>query len=223
MSEHETPDQTGGGQRTVGDAWNRVGIYMETMQATWDRLAKRNFDLWKEVAGSVRDGRVTADTFAANTAKAMIVAQETMEDVWLTLVEPPQREVYVQVLPTAFLLFDEISTDQGDVRYTAQDPVHVPVRQQRDNLPATAELTLSGNPTGSEAGAAATAALTARLRVTLMPGTRIYLLETITPAKPVPLVPGNYDGLIYLTKPTLPLANLRIVVGEPAPVVDDQK
>lgn len=223
MSEYETADRPDGAPRSVGDAWNRVGIYMETVQATWDRLAKRNFDFWKDVAGSVRDGRVTADTFAANTAKAMTLAQETMEDVWLTLVEPPQREVYVQVLPTAFLFFDKISTDQEEVSYTAQDPVHIPVKQQRDDLPESAELTLNGNPTMPDADpAAAINALTERLQVTRIPGTRTYLLETITPAKAGRLVPGTYDGLIYLTKPTLPLANLRIVVEGPPPVVDDR-
>lgn len=223
MNEYETADRSGAAPRSVGDAWNRVGSYMETVQATWDRLAKRNFEFWKDVAGSLQEGRVTADTFAANTAKAMVVAQETMEDVWLTLVEPPQREVYVQVLPTAFLFFDKISTDHGGVSYTAQDPVHIPVKHQRDDLPDTAELTLTGNPTTNDADpAAAIAALTQRLRVTRIPRARTYLLETITPAEPDDLVPGTYDGLIYLIKPTLPLANLRIVVEGPPPVVDDR-
>jgi hypothetical protein len=34
-----------------------------------------------------------------------------------------------------------------------------------------------------------------------------------------PLVPGTYDGLIYLIKPSLPLANLRIIVDGPPPEV----
>jgi hypothetical protein len=216
----ETPDQqpspTG-----ADEAWNRVGVYMETAQAVWDRLAKRNFDFWKQVAGSVQDGKVTADTLAANTARAMSVTQETMEDLWLTLVEPPQREVFVQVLPTAFLFFDKVEAG-GTVSYSAQDPVHIPVKQQRDDLPEKAELTLSGNPTRHADATAAIAALTDRLQVVRVPGARSYLLETITPADVGPLVPGTYDGLIYLTKPTLPLANLRVVVEGPPPVVDDR-
>lgn len=205
----------------VDDAWNRVGVYMETAQATWDRLAKRNFDFWKEVAGSLQDGKVTADTFAANTARAMSVAQETMEDLWFTLVEPPQREVFVQVLPTAFLFFDKVESG-GEPVYTAQDPVHIPVSQSREGLPDTAELTLSGNPSRGADAATAIQALTRRLQVRRVPGARSYLLETVTPADVGPLVPGTYDGLIYLTKPTLPLANLRVVVEGPPPVVDDR-
>jgi len=217
----ETADQRAGQQAGVDDAWNRVGVYMETAQATWDRLAKRNFDFWKDVAGSVQGGRVTADTFAANTARAMSVAQQTMEDLWLTLVEPPQREVFVQVLPTAFLFFDKVEAGETAV-YTAQDPVHIPVKQQREDLPAAAELTLSGNPSSEADATAAIKALTDRLRVVRVPDARSYLLETITPAEVGPLVPGTYDGLIYLTKPTLPLANLRVVVEGPPPVVDDR-
>jgi hypothetical protein len=222
MSENTTPDQPGEQRRGVDDAWNRVGVYMETAQATWDRLAKRNFDFWKEVAGSVQGGRVTADTLASNAARAMSVAQETLEDLWLTMVEPPQREVFVQVLPTAFLFFDKITTGQDETLYTAQDPVHIPVKQQRDDLPAKAELTLSGNPSRGGEAADAIDALTKRLQVVRVPGSRTYLLETITPAGARPLVPGTYDGLIYLTKPTLPLANLRVVVEGPPPVVDDR-
>lgn len=217
----ETADQQSTRRSGVDDAWNRVGVYMETAQATWDRLAKRNFDFWKEVASSVQGGQVTADTLAENTAKAMSVAQETMEDLWLTLVEPPQREVFVQVLPTAFLFFDKVEAGDETI-YTAQDPVHIPVKQQRDDLPATAELTLSGNPSRHVDPTEAIAALTDRLQVVRVPGSRSYLLETITPPDADPLVPGTYDGLIYLTKPTLPLANLRVVVEGPPPVVDDR-
>lgn len=218
----ETPDQQAS-PTGADDAWNRVGVYMETAQATWDRLAKRNFDLWKEVAGTLQGGKVTADTLAANAARALSAAQETMEDLWLTMVEPPQREVYVQVLPTAFLFFDKVEAggDGHDI-YTAQDPVHIPVKQQRDNLPDKAELTLSGNPSRPADATAAIKALTERLQVIRVRGARSYLLETITPADADPLVPGTYDGLIYLTEPTLPLANLRVVVEGPPPVVDDR-
>lgn len=207
--------------RTVTEAWNRVGVYMENVQSTWDRLAKRNFDFWKDVAGSLKEGPVDADKLAANAARAMTVAQETAEDLWLTMVEPPQREVYVQVLPTAFLFFDKITNAPDGVRYTAQDPVHIPVNHQRQDPPARAEITLSGNPTDpAVTSAEAIAALTARLRAHREGRSRSYLLETIEPADGPPLVAGTYDGLIYLTNPTLPLANLRVVVEGPPPNVD---
>lgn len=209
-------------QQAVNEAWRRYGIAMETVQATWDRMAKRNFDFWKDVAGSLKSAPVTADTLAANTARAMAVAQETMEDLWLTAVEPPQREVYVQVLPTAFLFFDRIQASNEPDEYAGQDPVHIPVvRQRTGDLPETAEIALNGSSTRTDVDPAdAVTALTSRLQVRLQPGTRSYLLETIKPANPVRLEPGTYDGVIYLIKPPLPLANLRIVVEGPPPVVD---
>ena len=211
-------------QRSVDEAWNRAGIYMENVQATWDRLAKRNFDFWKDVATSLKSGPVDADKLAANSARAMSVAQQTLEDLWLTTVEPPQREVYVQVLPTAFLFFDKITDTEGNRRYAAQDPVHIPVNRQRQgDLPAAAKITLSGNPLDPAASAVdAITALTDRLEAVLEPGARSYLLQTIVRQDAGALVPGTYDGLVYLIKPTLPLANLRIVVEGPPPEVDPE-
>lgn len=225
--EHGAGRETSDDQRTVNDAWDRFGTFMQTAQSTWDRLARRNFDFWKDVSGSLKSGPVDADKLAANSARAMAVAQETLQDLWLTLVEPPQREVFVQVLPTAFLFFDKI-TDAGDEdpgdepRYAGQDPVHIPVNHERQGeLPDAAQITLSGNPSDPAMPAAlAIRALTDRLRVVKQPGSRSYLLQTIDTGVAGGLVAGTYDGLIYLTNPTLPLANLRIVVEGPPPVVD---
>ena len=61
--------------------------------------------------------------------------------------------------------------------------------------------------------------LTERLRTSLIPGARSYLLETDEQGQVPPLVPGTYDGLVYLIKPSLPLANLRIIVDGPPPEV----
>lgn len=211
-------------QQAVGAAWDRVGSYMESAQSIWDRMARRNFDLWKDVSGSLRSGPVTADSLAANSARAMAVAQETMEDLWTSLVDPARREVYVQVLPTAFLFIDRL-TDPSDAdkqRYAAVDPVHIPVDPRRKgDLPATAEIALNGSPlTPGGDPAKAVTALVARLRVTRQGASRNYLLETVTAGVPTELIPGTYDGLIYLTEPPFPLANLRIVVEGPPPVVD---
>lgn len=211
-------------QRTVDEAWNRAGVYMENVQATWDRLAKRNFDFWKEVASSLKSGPVDADKLAANSARAVAVAQETLEDLWLTMVEPPQREVYVQVLPTAFLFFDKITDTEGIRRYAGQDPVHIPVNRERQGeLPATAKITIRGNPLDPSASAVeAITALTDRLEAVRQPGARSYLLQTVARNAAKPLVPGTYEGLIYLIKPPLPLAHLRIVVEGPPPEVDPE-
>ena len=219
MSDKQTESS---GDRRAVDAWNQVGIYMETAQETWTRLAKRNFDFWKEVSGSLKDGPVTADTLAANAGRAMSAAMETAQDLWLTTVEPPRREVYAQTLPTAFVYFSKVtgSTEGGasgaeENKYDNPDPVHIAVHHQREQLDETAKITISGNPTDPSASAAdALSALTARLHAHREGTARSYLLEVLNPGDPdvKKLVPGTYVGLVYLTDPPLPLANLRVVV-----------
>ena len=204
-------------QQAAQAAWDRVGRYMEGLGAVGERLVQRNFTFWKDVASSLQSGPMDADKLAATTARAMVATQETVEDIWMSLVEPPQSEVYVQVLPTAFLFFDQV----GGNRHTLQDPVHIPVHPQRKgDLPESAEIALNGSPTDSSVEAAdAVRVLTERLRTSLIPGARSYLLETVEQGQVPPLVPGTYDGLVYLIKPSLPLANLRIIVDGPPPEV----
>ncbi len=205
-------------QQAAQAAWDKVGRYMEGLGAVGERVVQRNFTFWKDVAASLQSGPMDADKLAAATGRALVAAQETAEDVWLSLVEPPQNEVYVQILPTAFLFFDHIA---GSRRHTLLDPVHIPVNPQRKgDLPASAEIALNGGPgDGSARAAEAVGVLTDRLRTSLIPGTRSYLLETVEQGDVPPLVPGTYDGLVYLTKPSLPLANLRVVVDGPPPEV----
>ena len=210
------PDH-GDDQQAAQAAWDRVGRYMEGLGAVGERLVQRNFTFWKDVASTLQSGPMDADKLASTTARAMVATQETLEDIWTSLVEPPQSEVYVQVLPTAFLFFDQV----GGNRHTLQDPVHIPVNPQRKgDLPETAEIALNGSPTDPSVEAAdAVRVLTERLRTSLIPGARSYLLETIEQGQVSPLVPGTYDGLVYLIKPSLPLANLRIIVDGPPPEV----
>lgn len=221
-SDPAASDRSAGGpsddQQAAQAAWDRVGRSMEALGAVGERLVQRNFTFWKDVSASLQSGPMDADKLAAATGRAMVLAQETAEDVWLSMVEPPQSEVYVQVLPTAFLFFDHIA---GSNRHTLQDPVHIPVNPQRKgDLPAAAEIALNGSPSDSSADAAdAVRVLTDRLRTSLVPGARSYLLETIEQGEVAPLVPGTYDGLVYLIKPSLPLANLRIIVDGPPPEV----
>jgi hypothetical protein len=198
-------------------AWDRVGRYMEGLGAVGERLVQRNFTFWKDVSASLQSGPMDADKLAATTARAMVATQETVEDIWMSLVEPPQSEVYVQVLPTAFLFFDQI----GGNRHTLQDPVHIPVNPQRKgDLPVSAQIALNGSPTDASVDAAdAVRVLTERLRTSLVTGARSYLLETVQQGEVPPLVPGTYDGLVYLIEPSLPLANLRIIVDGPPPEV----
>ena len=73
------------------------------------------------------------------------------------------------------------STRSAATDHTLQDPVHIPVSPQRKgDLPATAEIALNGSPAdGSVDAADAVRVLTDRLRTSLVPGARSYLLETI--------------------------------------------
>lgn len=211
MTENEKPTTSAADQQAVKDAWNQVGEYMETAQQTWTRLAQRNFDFWKGVAGSLRTGPVTADTLAANTARGMSVAMETAQDLWLTAFEPAQREVYAQTLPTAFMYFAKSPQSGG---HGNPDPVHISVNHQRETLADAAEITISGNPTDPDASAtAALRALELRLRAHREGTGRSYLLEALDfGGEESRLIPGTYVGLIYLIGPPLPLANLRVVV-----------
>lgn len=216
MTDETDPKQTTASQETVNKAWNDVGVYMETVQETWNRLANRNFDFWKEVAGSLKAGPVTANTLSTNVARAMSTALETSQDLWLTMVEPPRREVYAQALPTAFLYFERTTVESGkSVHDASPDPIHIPVHHQRTNLEAQAEITISGNPSDSEESARdALDALKERLTARRDGNARSYLLEALKPADAKPLIPGTYVGLIYLLDPPLPLANLRVVVQD---------
>ena len=125
-------------------AWDRVGRYMEGLGAVGERLVQRNFTFWKDVSASLQSGPMDADKLAATTARAMVATQETVEDIWMSLVEPPQSEVYVQVLPTAFLFFDQIGGNRprqtsGDARVhqgldDQEEVRRAGTRQRRDGV-----------------------------------------------------------------------------------------
>ena len=78
---------------------------------------------------------------ASDMAKAMVALQENVEDAWSVLVTPPERERYVQALPTAFLFFNR----EDSKTHTLLDPVFIPVSLSDDHeLPVTAEIALDG-------------------------------------------------------------------------------
>lgn len=199
-------------------AWNQVGVALETMQTTWTRLADRNFGLWKDIAASMQDGPITASKLAGNAARAMTTAIETATDLWASAVELPQRQIYAQQLPTAFLFFQAVPDENGKHHYAGQDPIHLPVSRERKDPPAEAMFTLSGTTAEQDTPLDdALNALRAHLVIRLKPGVREYLLETVRLDQDPALVPGDYEGVIYLPGSTiLPLANLRVVV-EKAP------
>ena len=214
-------------------AWDRIGQYLQNAGTLGERVIARNLDLWSSVRSHLGSGSYTADAMAADLAKAMVAAQENLEDAWSVVIRPPERERYVQALPTAFLFFNR----EDATTHTLLDPVYIPVPVSDDRpLPPRAEIALDG--TSSQGGGAADGEssaehpadedrssrkgvemllkrLTARLD-----GKRRYRLEAVGAGEEAEnLVAGVYDGLVYLRDPALPLANVRVVVEGPPPSV----
>lgn len=215
--------------REAQDAWNRFGQYMQAWAGYSARVWGRQQTLWGSVARNLSEEGYTADNAVNDAVLAMAVMQRNAEDGWRVLTGPPDTERTVTVLPTAFLFFD-LSADA--TRQPLVDPVDipVPVAVDRDDLPESAFVALNGTSikAAGETEAADGAppedssvrgvrALERCLAVRLRPETDTYQLQAVA-ASPAELVRGVYDGLVYLIKPAVPLANLRIIVGPPPAV-----
>jgi hypothetical protein len=204
-------------------AWDRVGQFLENSGGLGQRVLQRSLDLWGQVADHLSTNRYTADDMATDAARMMSTVQTNVEDIWTVLTRPPERQRYVEALPTAFLFFDRPA--DGDV-HTLLDPVIIPVPTSDTRpLPATALIALDGTSSESAKGPGKSSeegvsALLSRL-VARLDANRRYVLETVNAAGDGTsgLVGGVYDGLVYLKDPPLPLANLRVIVEGPPPVV----
>jgi hypothetical protein len=189
------------GQRAESAGWDRVGWFMQDMGAVTQNVWTRNLSLWNSVSARLRTQTYTADAMADDAARAVAAALANMDDIWSVWARAPERERVAATLPTAFLLF----AWRGD-----QTPTHIPpdpvlVRapfSDAADLPARAQIALQGP---SEA---AVDRLRACLVARLEPGPA-YRLETHDVGD---LTPGGYDGIVYLTDPGRPVADLRIVV-----------
>jgi hypothetical protein len=172
------------------------------MGAVTQTIWRRNMVLWSDVSRHLRSDRYTADEMAADAARALAVAVDNATDIWSILARIPEREQVAAGLPTAFLYFAR--RDRGATTHIPPEPVLLPCPSQTaDDLPDRAQISLNGpSPEGVQA---LQACLVARLQVP-----RTYLLE---PHDVKRLVPGVYDGLVFLTDPPHPLANLRVIVG----------
>jgi hypothetical protein len=205
-------------------AWDRVGQFLQNTGTMGERIWRRCLNVWGNVADHMGSGRYSADAMAADTASAMVAIQKSLEDVWTTMARPPERQRYVDTLPTAFLFFDR-PKEKEDV-HTLLDPVIIPVAPNDDRqLPATALIALNGTSSESEKDPDKTSergvdALLSRLTVRLDDNRR-YVLETVELAgkSASGLVAGVYDGLVYLKDPPLALANVRVIVEGPPPTV----
>ncbi len=213
--------------REVQDAWNRFGQYMEAWAGYSGRVWSRQQELWASIAKNLSSGQYSADTAASDAVLAMAVMQRNAEDGWRVLTGPPGTERAVSVLPTAFLFFD-LSDPES---FPLADAVDIPVPPDidRDDLPERAFIALNGTSVSpreaAEPGGAPSAdasvegvrALEQTLRATFEPAKGVYSLEPVAESA-TRLVRGVYDGLVYLTKPAVPLANVRIIVGPPPAV-----
>jgi hypothetical protein len=205
-------------QRTEPAAWDRVGRFLEDIGQVTQDVFRRNLELWRAVATGMREDRYTADAMARDAARAMTAAIDNVGDVWELWTRPSEREQVAGDVPSAVLYYQSIGllgtalprTEElpAGPTHSPPDPVRiaVPFRDDRQ-LPEEAEIALGG-PTAEAA---------AKLRRTLAarrtPGPS-YLLE---PHDVGELDPGVYDGVVYLTQPFRALANLRVVVQDPAP------
>jgi hypothetical protein len=208
-------------RREQSDAWDRIGRILESLGSVTGTVVERNLDVWNDV--STRMQRVDYDTRAlvADGARMMTVGWDNAGLLWSALTRPQPRERNAVDLPTAFLFFDRREPSDD---HTLVDPVLIPVpRGETRDLPPRAEIVLGG---GSRVAAESTGrpedegvkALLACLRARWEPG-RGYWVETHAPIQDTHLVPGAYDGFVYLNRPPRPLATLRIVVDGPPPDV----
>jgi hypothetical protein len=220
-----TDDQQGGqrgerprtGTGQASQIWDRVGQFLQNGSVVGERMATRNLALWNEVSQHLRDGTYSADEMATDAVSALNVAAVNLSDLWSAVTRPPERERVAVPVPTAFLFFDR----RDDESHVLLDPTVIRVAvPEGQKLPPHASIALSGGPAtppdSKEPGPAEV--LRRRLVATLAePG--VYRLDVISPEPQVELAPGAYDGLVYITDPPFPLADLRVVVEGPPPRV----
>ena len=222
-SEQPSADQRSEQQQARQAAWNRVGQYLESAAALGQTMSARNFELWKAVARDLTEDPYSADTLATSTGRVVIAAQQTFEDVWAALSTPPDTRASAQQLPTTFLYYD---LREATTKAPLQSPVYIRVPSGHADVPPTARFALSGTAApgagaGSAPGADPTqdgvAALYDRLQARLTDDKQAYLLSTVEPPNATTrLVPGVYEGMIFVANPALALASIRVVIDGPS-------
>jgi hypothetical protein len=221
-AERDDTGDFGRRRQEQSQVWDRIGRMLESLGSVGGTVVERNLDLWNDVSTRLQREDYDSRELLADTARMMTVGWDNALLLWSAWSRPQPRERTAADLPTAFLFFDR--KDPGD-EHTLVDPVLIPVpREETRELPPRAEIVLGGRLAGSESAGADGAAdkgvkgLLACLHARLEPG-RGYWIETYRPIDDEPLVPGAYDGVVYLNRPPRPLATLRIIVDGPPPVV----
>jgi hypothetical protein len=197
--------------------WDRVGQFLEQGSVVGTRMANRNLVLWNQVSQHLRDGTYTADEVATDAVSALNLAMVNLNDLWSAVTRPPERERVAVPMPTAFLFFDR----RDETSHVLVDPTLIRVTVPEGlQLPPQAQIALSGGPGGpADPGEPGPAELLRQRLVATLADPGVYRLDVISPEPEVELVAGTYDGLVYITDPPWPLADLRVVVEGPPPSV----
>lgn len=195
-------------QRGPAAAWDRVGKVLGDMASAAESVGNRNLTLWNTVSENIRHKKdYGADDVVNDTAKVMAAAMDNVEDIWSSLMRPPETELVARPVPTAFLYF----AWADDAGYAPAEPVWVVVpRRELEGLTDTPVIELGDAPQ----------AVKDSLRVR-KEESKGYVVETAVGAADLgKLKAGTYSGAVYVAKDPRPrvLANLRVVVqgkGQP--------
>jgi hypothetical protein len=195
-------------------AWDRVGQFWGDMATVAQRVGDRNLKLWSTVSSNIRTEKYGADAMANDVAKAVAVALDNLDDLWTSLMRPPERERVATPLPTAFLLFPPPRRPAAESAIAETVWIRVPPATEYEDLPQRASISLSGPAEGVEP-------LLNSLTAELKPP-KGYRVE-VAAAEEITEHPGVYDGVVYIPgAPARPLANLRVVVEAKGTDEDDQ-
>jgi hypothetical protein len=179
-----------------GAAWDRVGKILGDMASAAESVWNRNLALWNTMSQNIRKEDYGADDVAKDTARAVAAAMENVDDIWSSLMRPPETELVARAIPTAFLYFEW----QDDAGYSPAEPVWILVpRRELDGLPDKPVIELAAPPGVKDS-------------VQVHKGEpKGYVVES---AELGGLEAGTYSGAVYVVKDPRPrvLANLRVVV-----------
>jgi hypothetical protein len=179
-----------------GAAWDRVGKVLGDMASAAESVWNRNLTLWNTMSQNIRKADYGADDVAKDTARAVAAAMENVDDIWSSLMRPPETELVARAIPTAFLYFEW----QDDAGYSPAEPVWILVpRRELDGLPDKPVIELAAPPGVKDS---------VQVHKGELKG---YVVES---AELGGLEAGIYSGAVYVVKDPRPrvLANLRVVV-----------
>jgi len=213
-------------------AWDRVGRLMQQADNTYRLMSKRNLQTWGQVSSHLRKDKYSADDMAKDAVTVYTSAIKDMTQLWWMWTDSLRAESVAQELPTAFLLFELAK----HARHRLPDPVRIdmdPEAVSDRKLPKYAEIALNGRtsvkPHDQQPGRTSrdgVAELHRCLVASRKSKSATYLLQTVHDKGSKHhsgLVPGVYDGVVYLSDPPLALANLRILVEGPPQDVDGEE